>query len=171
MRVLVFDLEADGLLQDASRIHCACVGETILGNQYLTLGPEEVSVERLLELLREVDVIVGHNIIDYDLPLLMKLYGFQKPSIRIIDGKILNIVDTALASRLYWPDLVVPRGWTGQPAPHSIEAWAMRFGGEQKIPIDDWSKRTEEMVERCLVDVTITSKLFFKIYNESPSSV
>ena len=58
--------------------------------------------------LQDADRIIGHNIIGYDIPVILKLYPwFGKP-----------VVDTLLLSRLYHPDMInldEKHTWDGMP--------------------------------------------------------
>lgn len=155
---VVFDLEADGFLEDATQVWCwaaaALEDDKVPDMSWGTAS----NIGDLFALLHEADRIVGHNIIEYDLMLLYKLYGVQ------LDAD--KMFDTVIASRLFWPDLPSPKGWEGKPKPHSIEAWAMRFGGEQKVAIEQWEQYDPEMLERCKGDVRITLKLYDRIRQE-----
>ena len=67
---LVFDIETDGLFDDVSKVHCIVLKD---------LDTKEVitpKIKKAMQLLSEAELIVGHNIIKYDIPVLQKLYGF-----------------------------------------------------------------------------------------------
>ena len=49
-------------------------------------------------MLTEADVIVGHNIINFDIPALRKTYSWFEPS-----G---DVIDTLILSRLYHPNMM-----------------------------------------------------------------
>ena len=50
-----------------------------------------------MQLLGEAELIIGHNIIKYDIPVLQKLYGFYTEA---------KIFDTIVAARLMYPDIM-----------------------------------------------------------------
>lgn len=152
MTELVFDLEADGYLMQAKHIWCWSALDLQSGVQ--RSGRDALD---LMSLMEQYDTVIGHNIEGYDIPLMARLLHMEPGASRF---------DTIVAARLLWPDLPSPAGWKGKPQPHSIEAWAMRFGGEQKVGIDDWSTYTPEMLERCESDVRITARLYAKIRRE-----
>lgn len=157
--LLVFDLEADGFLDTATKVWCWAAlvdGEEVSGRD----------IGELLDLLDSAELLVGHNIIDYDLPLLRRLYGWEPEIRRWGDEEGKRVFDTVVASRLMWPDIPPPKGWVGKSVPHSIEAWAIRLGGERKVPIDDWSTWDPEFLVRCRADARITSHLYQYIQEE-----
>ena len=98
----VFDLEADGFLRDATRIHCIATRNLASRVEHF-FGPDEI--EEGLDFLSQCDVVAAHNSIGYDLPLIKKLYP---------DWKMPLYEDTLILSRLYNPD---------RKGGHSIEAW------------------------------------------------
>ena len=89
-------------------------------------------------------VFVGHNIVKYDRPALNALTGFALP--------LQQVVDTLILSQLYNPDL---------HGGHSLESWGVRLN-QPKVGtgIEDWSKLTEEMAERCRVDAILTVRIY-----------
>ena len=133
----VFDIEANGLLQDATKIWCISVYdlETRVKKHF---GP--TGIIKALYYLMEADVIVGHNILGYDIPLIQKLYPWFKVS---------GVEDTLILSRLYAPD---------RPNGHSLDAWGKRLG-HLKPKHEDWSKYSGEMRERCDQDVMINVRV------------
>ena len=66
----VFDLETDGLLDDVSTIHCLILKDIDSGEiiSYTDNWPEGA------KRLEDADLIVGHNIIKYDIPVLKSLH-------------------------------------------------------------------------------------------------
>ena len=156
--VIYFDIEANGLREDATKVwvlsYAIDDGEVV--SDYSDKG--EINYEGFLAVCSRADILVGHNIINYDLPVLKRLYG------RVPDQ--LDIADTVVWSRLLWPDLQVPEGWRGKPQPHSLEAWAMRFGDELKVDQERWDVFDPNMVDRCESDVRVTRKLYKKILQE-----
>ena len=96
---LVFDLESNGLLNDVTCIHCLVIYEqetdqTIVYNDQGDAEPITRGVQRL----EDCEVMVGHNIIGYDIPCLQKIYPWFSPTALV--------VDTLLLSRLYHTDML-----------------------------------------------------------------
>ena len=69
--MIVFDLEADGLPHDVSKIHCMVLYNTeedsygVFNDQ----GTGEL-ITRAITLIEEADRVAGHNIINYDLRVI-----------------------------------------------------------------------------------------------------
>ena len=156
---LAFDIEANGLLDKATKIHCIVAidldSDTI--NEY---GPNEVN--KALQYLTSAGYLTGHNICGYDLPLLKKLYDWE-PSCK-------RIADTLIAGRLILPNVSEIDGKIAKiynkklgklHGRYSLEAWGARLD----IPkigtgIEDWKEWTKETQERCVGDVKITKELW-----------
>jgi len=169
---IVFDLETNGLLNDATRIHCAALywgeddrTETFNDEKYSD-DPKELpmggnySITTALSWLETADVLVGHNIVSFDIPVIKRIYPFFNPR-----G---TIVDTLLLSRLYHPDLLdidKRHNWKHMPLQlygrHSLEAYGYRLneykGNFGKTT--DWKEWSQEMQDYCAQDVVVTTKL------------
>lgn len=159
--MLVFDLETDGLLNDVTCIHCLVIhdSETNQNLVYNDQGSEEPIV-RGIQLLEEADVICGHNVISYDIPVIEKIYPWFKCTALV--------VDTLLLSRLYHADMFeVDKRLNNSRFPlqlrgrHSLEAYGYRLG-EYKGEFGkttDWKEWSQEMQDYCEQDVKVTTKL------------
>ena len=103
---LIFDLEADHLLDEVTKVWCI-VAKDFENNKVYTFDPDKI--QQGLDLLAKAELLVGHNIIVYDLPVIEKIYPwFKKP----------YVIDTLLLSRLYHPDLLETdkrRHWEQMP--------------------------------------------------------
>ena len=158
---LVFDLESNGLLNDVTKIHCLVIheqetGETIAYNDEGNAEPITRGVQRL----EDADVIVGHNVIGYDIPCLRKIYSWFAPTAMV--------VDTLLLSRLYHTDMLnidQTRKFKQMPLQlygrHSRESYGYRLG-EYKGSFGkdtDWQEWSQEMQDYCVQDVNVTRKL------------
>ena len=157
---LVFDIEADDLLDAASRMHCVVIGE-LDSDRIDEYGPEQIPAA--LEHLARADCLVGHNIAGYDLPLLERLHGWRPKS-------TCAVVDTLIASRLILSDigsLDDQAAAMGDPAlgklrgRHSLEAWGCRLGvAKSGTEIEVFSTWTPELQARCVGDVALTKALW-----------
>ena len=155
----VFDLESNGLYNEVSTIHCI-VFKDLDTNKII-----QVDVNQALKLLSEAELIIGHNIIKYDIPVLKKLYGFKTKA---------KVFDTLVATRLIWSDLTdsdmkrvhtinYPRNLVNR---HSLKAWGIRLGNYKQQIDTDWSVFTPEMLEYCVQDVEVTHTLYQKILGQ-----
>lgn len=158
VRWSVFDLEANGLLNsvnmldDADRIWCGVFKQA--GG---TKTFEEGNLEYMLPFMSRIQMLIGHNICDYDIPLLKKIYNFELSPKTVV-------IDTYLWSQMLWPDL--DRHPKCSKGPHSLENWGWKFG-RQKPEHEDWSRYSPEMLHRCTEDVEINYLLFQKINEEA----
>ena len=159
--MIVFDIETDGLVHDVTKIHCLVCYNT--EDDTTHVFNDEGSAEPILRgitYLDEADTIIGHNIINYDIRVIKKLYPFFDPS-----GTVL---DTLILSRLYHPNLLdvdKKHNWKYMPLKlygrHSLEAYGYRLGefkGEFGKSTD-WKEWSQEMQDYCIQDVTVTTKL------------
>lgn len=159
---LIFDLETNGLLHDVTYIHCLGIYDTET-NQTLVYNDQgnEEPLSRGLQRLEDADQIVGHNIINYDLPVIRKLYAWFKPSGRVLD--------TLVLSRVCHADILKidqKRKWNHMPLQlygrHSLEAYGYRLN-EYKGAFGkdtDWKEWSQEMQDYMVQDVVVTTKLW-----------
>ncbi len=96
MKVCVGDLEANGFLRIANKVWCG-VFKNIKTGELHKFRPHQI--KEMLDFLDTVDVLIMHNGIGYDWPLLERLYGYK------YKGKK---VDTLIMSRLLNPKRLVP---------------------------------------------------------------
>lgn len=148
---LVFDIEANGLYEEATKIWCIIARDIDTGETYEWTRAErpskETSMESLLKVFDSSEELIGHNIINYDLPLIKKLTGW-------IPNEDTKITDTLVMSRLGNPDRRKPPGYTGKGGPHSLEAWGYRVG-KAKPDHEEWDVFSPAMLRRCREDVEI----------------
>jgi hypothetical protein len=141
MNVFVFDVEADGLLEHATKLHTLCAHDPNGNRDYRLVDYDDIRL-----FLSNADVLIGHNIVRYDVPLLEKLLGIK------IKAKL---VDTLPLSWYLEPERLV----------HGLEEWGEEFG-IQKPPIDDWTNLSpKEYIHRCSEDVKINTKLWKRFKN------
>ena len=156
---LVFDLEANGLYEQADKIWCIVAKDIDTGEIVEWSVTNEETVDSAIhELLGEATELIGHNILNYDLPLLKKLLNWE-PS------DATTITDTLVLSRLLNPDRGRPYGYTGKSGPHSLDAWGYRCG-RGKPTHDEWDKFSPEMLHRCKEDVEINVLTYHMLSGE-----
>lgn len=168
MNRLVFDIEADGLLDTLTEVYCLAAKGVDDGTKHL-LGRGEVTAEAVAHLFEGYDTLIGHNIIFYDIPLLTNIVGF--------DCSGFNIQDTLIFSKVLNPDRRLPKGCPTSVenpitrkrktiTPHGLEAWGYRVG-HKKIEIHDWTTYTPEILTRCTTDVAINEKVYKALLRET----
>lgn len=161
---LVFDLETDNLYTDVTRIHCLSIRSTGTSDETLYADqPGYPSLEAGLSRLASADVLIGHNIVQFDLPVIRKLY----PSWTYTG----EVRDTLLAARLVFTDIKgpdfdlfhkkkLPGGLIGS---HKLEAWGYRLGilkGDYGKQEGAWEQFTPELGTYCLQDTAVTLALY-----------
>ena len=158
MRIGLFDIEANGFLHQATRMHCGVV-KTLNGEvRQFWPWPGGDFVKQFLDYLDSFDVLIAHNGIGYDFPLLKKLFNWT------YKGKV---VDTLIMSRLLNPKRLVPFNCANKKAgPHSLEAWGYRVG-RGKPEHNDWEVFSEEMLHRCTEDVEILELVYKALLEEA----
>ncbi len=156
MSELVFDIETDGL--DATKVHCIVIKD-IHSNVVSTYSDTKQctgSLREGVDALNKAVCIIGHNIIKYDIPQLLKFYPDLKPN---------RVFDTLVGSRLIYPDVfdidtkskAIPTKLWGS---HSLKAWGLRLGNPKQEIETDWSEFTQEMLDYCIQDCHTTHTLF-----------
>ena len=169
----MFDIETDGLLSDATKVHC--IGLTVEGAKASQIYANHQGydcIEDALDIMTNAETLIGHNIIGFDLPVLQKVLGWKH-------RESTQIEDTLIISRLMFPNMMeldakppmrVPRKLWGS---HGLKAWGYRLGllkGEFNNGDADWSTFNSDMASYCANDVSITSMLYDHLgYSELPS--
>ena len=146
----VFDIETNGFLHSCDKVHCIVLKDIDTGE---ILTPDN---ETAIKKLEEADLIIGHNIIKFDIPVLEKLYSAT------FKGKIF---DTLVGTRLIFSDIKdkdfsikdFPKDCIGK---HSLKAWGNRIGEYKEQIETDWQTFTPEMLEYCKQDTEVTYKLY-----------
>lgn len=153
-RTATFDLETNGFLEDATVVWCAVVqNHETKTNKLFT--PDNIN--ELPIYLGSFDVLIGHNSVAFDFPVLRKIYGWEYKGTK---------VDTLLMSRTQRPNRTIPAGLSDRTVgPHSVEAWGKRLG-RLKRQHDEWDKFSPEMLERCEQDVEIQLKIYEALLEE-----
>ena len=140
------DIETDGL--DPTIIWCI-VAQDVDTKEVTTFKPNEVS--NFNGWLGEGKTLVFHNGIGYDVPVMEKLLGTDFSNTQIEDTMIMS-------------QLTDPRREGG----HSLASWGERLKFE-KGDYTDWTHYTEEMLDYCVRDVEVTTKLYKHLANEVSS--
>ena len=156
-KFFVFDLETNGLYDEVTTIHCLVLHD-LNRDQTFTYGPDSIAAG--LEHLATADVLIGQNILFYDIPVIRKLYPFYTFAAA-------RIIDTLITTRLIWPKeklydmdteqyTQVPPKLRGSA---SLKAWGYRLS-DYKISFKDFKEYSEEMLAYCIQDVNVTTQLF-----------
>lgn len=147
MSKYIFDIETDGLLSSVTRMWIIYVLDIETGEMRYWLEGDFGWVP----VLQEARLLVGHNIISYDLAVLEKLFNF-KPS------KHTTLHDTLLMSQ------VLNYRRFGDDG-HAMERWG-QYLGQPKVEHEDWSQYSEAMRLRCEGDVLLNKRIYDVLLNE-----
>lgn len=131
----VFDIEADGLLDTITKIHCVSYTED--GKNYHTI----TNYPDMIAFFERESLLIGHNIVRYDIRAIQKILGIK------IKAKL---YDTLAMSWVFAHDR----------SRHGLESWGETFG-VPKPKIDNWENLTiEEYTHRCEEDVKINWRVW-----------
>jgi DNA polymerase-1 len=167
----LFDAETNGLLHNVTTLHSLVLKDIDTGEVISAADqPGYAPLDTAIRCLQTANWLGGHNIINYDLPVLGKLYPGFKPA------PWCEIYDTLVVSRLWRPEIepMDYSRWSHIDAAlkgrHSLAAWGERLG-VQKIKFkeeaakenesgDAWEHWSEAMQHYCKQDVEVTSALY-----------
>jgi DNA polymerase-1 len=162
---VIFDIETDGLLSTVTKIHSIVIKDIDTGKLYSCYGD---TIEQGLTILSNANLLVGHNILKYDLAVINKLYPEYS-----IEGEVF---DTLLVSRLIWTNRKeldfqmkeVPLNLAGR---HSLESWGYRLGLRKGdfIKKGDFSTWSLELQKYCEQDVEVNFELYKLITKQNYS--
>ncbi len=151
MRASIFDIESNGLLHEAEQAWCLSY-ITIDRGRVIDYGTLTDPLE-IVEWLETQEILIGHNIVRYDIPLIKLLYGYTVTC---------DVIDTLALSYYLFP--------LGDAFRHGLEAWGERFGiPKPEIKPDEWKgplpHETQEqfiakMSYRCAEDIKINYEVF-----------
>ena len=150
MKILVSDIETNGL-DDSTKLWI-CGGKDLSTGEisrFDNCHEDPVAKAAAIKWYESADVIIGHNFIQFDAPMLNKLL---KP--KLIDPK--KVIDTVIVSRLHNYDIPTPKGAS---KPHSLQAWGIRLN-KHKGDFHEFDKFSDEMVEYWYGDIEVTHALY-----------
>jgi len=137
---VVLDIEANGLLNTVTKIHCIVCKDIDTNELYVFQG-EELR-ERFRLFAPKITKIIGHNVIDYDLRVIKRLLNVDFPSHLIFD--------TLVVSRLLC---------TSREGGHSLENWGLILK-HNKTEHHDFTTFSQEMLDYCINDVELNYKVY-----------
>lgn len=139
MRYTIFDIETDNLLDKVTIIHC--LSAAIYEDNNLIEEVNLTDYNDIIDFLDAQTLIIGHNIIRYDLPVLKKILDYDYPGSKY---------DTLALSWYLYPER----------KEHGLESWGEEIGIAKPV-IEDWENQsTEDYIHRCKTDVIINTVLF-----------
>lgn len=142
MRRCILDIETNSLT-NVTKIWLIGILDVETKETHIFHRPD-LYPENFLKKISEYDLIIGHNIIDYDYFVLLLFFPNLFPYKKLID--------TLVISRLLYYQL---------EGGHSLEAWGQRLG-LHKLNLKEFNDYSEEMVPYLERDLEVNLKLFKK---------
>ena len=133
------DIEADNYLDLATTIWCITVVNIVTKEKVSFTDADSFN-----NWYHPSYILVGHNFLAYDLPMLNRHYGTHIPAT--------SVVDTFVLSQLYEPTL-------GQ---HNLKNWGLRLG-YPKAEFNDFSHYSPEMLRYCFRDAMLAGLLYVRL--------
>lgn len=175
-RTQIFDIETSYVeefsrleFRENPKVHCMCILDIKEGQKPELCTFKNSEMREGLKLLAEADILVGHNIISFDIPALKKLHKF-KTKAKLHDTKI---IAGCVFSDIMTMDAVqrrIPKNVWGS---NSLKSWGYRLGflkGEYGEETENaWDQYSEEMAEYCRQDVRLTYKLYRYLMKKKPA--
>jgi DNA polymerase-1 len=146
MRIL-FDIETDNLLRDVTEMHLMWIIDIDTGDKQYFLEDDL----RWKSIFEKATLVIGHNIIGYDLMVLRKLFNVRLP-------RDCSIHDTLVMSQ------VLDYKRFGN-AGHSLDVWGQALGFP-KIDFHDWTQFSQEMLEYGERDVDLNLMIYDVLVDE-----
>ena len=168
----IFDIETNGFVETMDRVH-SLVFQDIDTDEVFSCDNHKAyhNIEDGLKRLMEADMLIGHNIVLFDIPAIQKIYPWFTPKA--------TLRDTLLMGRMAWPELMstdeklvnsgrLPRKLRGR---YSLESFGCRMGlwkGDyseemKKRGLDPWANWSQEMQDYCIQDVAVNRALWNKL--------
>lgn len=153
-RRLLWDIETDGLLPQLTRVHILCIRDVDTRETWLFRRNKKMdNILDGVEMLNEAELIIGHNIVGFDMRALWKVYGDKfNPQGKVRDSLVM--VRMLFADEKERDFRRFRRGelegkWLGS---HELGAWGARLG----YPKDDYTaRRKEQAAERWAADPSL----------------
>ena len=140
MKYCVFDIETNGLLDTVNRIHCLSFS-LFEGKQLISSG-SITDPGQMKSFILNQDILVGHNIVQYDVPVLEMILNIKVTA---------KLIDTLGISFYHYP----VKGFL-----HGLGPWGERLGYGKPV-VQDWENQPISVyIHRCEADVEINSRLF-----------
>ena len=161
MSKCIFDIETDGLLETMTKVHCIVIYDIDNDKMHSFDGQDtRLRFDDALFLLKNFSEIMGHNILNFDLPALKKIFNFEPEPTQIIR-------DTLVWSKLVYPNRgqrdadnkAIDKDQYGR---HSLKSWGQRLNFP-KNDFDEFEEFSQEMLEYCENDVELNYKLYCKL--------
>lgn len=166
MKTVVFDIEANGLLEEVTQVWVIAAHDIDTDRKYVFTDQPCIAVvpdgnlEDGVKFLRQYDKIVCHNFMGYDYHVLEMFFP------KLWNRKIVpfnRVWDTFIQSKCQHYDRPKLKGQKGN---HGLAYYGQLFK-YPKPPIEDWTYWDEEKLNRVLVDIEINTRTYKYLNKES----
>lgn len=141
-RIIAFDIEANQLLLKATTIWCIATQNIETGEKRF-FGPTEIHAA--IAYLQTADMLVAHNGVMYDVPVIERLYSCRLP----------KCLDTLLVSRLVFPD-----SYNHPLSGNSLADWGRFLGFLKAEYAGGFDAYSEDMGAYCQRDVELLVRIY-----------
>jgi DNA polymerase I-like protein with 3'-5' exonuclease and polymerase domains len=181
MKIIMFDLETTGLDTATVDVHCGVLQMLTQAGPVWTRGPAQTFIgnegaadmaEALGLFIAEGFTLAGHNIVEYDLPVMAR-FGLLTPPDRVLDtlvmsraiypGSTLHSKDLSFLKKR--PDLRDDL----RPGAHSLKSWGLRLDCPKADYTGGWETFSQEMLDYCVQDVGSNCQLFELLASRIPT--
>jgi len=149
---IIYDLETNGLIPEVSNIWIA-VCKNIDTNEIITFSDydkDSKPLNELLPFLNKCEILIGHNIINYDNVVLHKLLNWQPP-------KSIKMIDTMLLSQM---------NNFRREGKHSLKNFGQILG-DAKLEFNNFYEYSEDMKKYAIQDVNLNHKVYNYVTKEA----
>jgi len=153
----VFDIETNGFMPDVNKIWMLILinPDTNEVKKYVSReGKVNATIWDGLNELNTADVIIGHNIIGYDIPVLKHLANWSPKSHQ-------QVVDTWIMSQC---------NRYKRKHKHGLEGWGSILD-YPKINFDKFDEYSDEMLTYCIRDVELNVKVYKELLKETSAII
>ena len=151
---LVIDVEADGLNEviinnkgtpepSGTQIWCVCAYDLDADKMY-TFDPHQLVEAKAL--LHKATLVIGHNILGFDLPILERVLGCVFKC---------KVWDTLVCSKLIHPDIN-----NHAMGDNSLASWGKFLKNPKQDYTGGFAAYSEEMLKYCVQDVILCKEIF-----------
>ena len=146
---LVYDIETNGL--DPDKIWCLVAQDIDKGTIYKFSDYDDTLLgsNEAIGLLKKAEVIIGHNIINFDNRMVKRIWGLDLNNTK-------KNYDTFVMSQV----LRYKRKHK-----HGLAGWGEHLGNS-KWSFDEWDKYSKEMLKYCVQDVKVNADIFQALMKE-----
>jgi DNA polymerase I-like protein with 3'-5' exonuclease and polymerase domains len=176
-RRLLWDVETDGLLPTMTRIHCLLMQDVDTDEMFkFRRNDEEDTIAEGVEMLQNASMLIGHNIIGFDIKAVKKVF----PEFDPVDAEIRDTLVLVRLLPIDFKPLDIAANKSGRlpgkfMGKHSLDSWGYRLGKRKgdyakemlAQGMDPWFAWNQEMEDYCENDVIVNRLLWDMIQKYS----